>query len=311
MTPPCKAAITIRTFNLGNDDLQEFSRTCTSAYPNTTGRRLSEEELIQVLPGSDVVIAGTEPFSEKVLNEAKELKIISRVGVGLDSIDLDAAEKRDIIVLSTPFAPVTAVAEHTIAFMLGLLKRIPYLNDSIKADRKPDAAGGTLLAGKTVGIIGMGRIGQKTASLLDCLGCRIRWYDPFLSDIPRRDWVRAETLRDLVFACDIVSLHAPGQADKRPLFDAELFSHCKKGIFLINTARGSLIDEDALLRALDDGTVAGAALDVQPVEPYHGPLTKYRQVILTPHVASNTEESRQQMEKEAVTNIIRTLERMA
>lgn len=305
-----RTAITIRAFSLTGTDLQDLLKFSTITYTNTTGRRLTEQDLASILADVDIVIAGTEPFSRKVLDQAPNLKIISRVGVGVDSIDLEAAQRRNIAVLSTPLAPVTAVAEHTLALILCLLKRIPHLNDLMKQGDAGPVGAGVLLSGKSIGIVGMGRIGQKTAELLNCLGCRISYLDPVVSGNHGHGWIKRESLEDLVSGCDIVSLHAPGLAGNRPMFDDRTFASCRRGIVIVNTARGSLIDDDALMRALDNGTVAGAALDVQSVEPYNGPLVRYPQVILTPHIASNTVESRQQMEKEAVTNIIKKLEEM-
>lgn len=303
-------AITIRSFGLATHDMQDLLQLGDLTYINTTNRRLTEHDLGQILGDIDVVIAGTEPFSKKVLDQAPKLKIISRVGVGLDSIDLETARKRGITVLSTPGAPVTAVAEHTVALILGSLKMIPHLDDCVKHGLTVTGSG-HLLDGKNIGFVGMGRIGQKTARLLDCFGCRISYYDPAVTAGNGRDWIRQDSLEELVADCDVLTLHAPAQRDNRPILDRRIFSLCRKGIVVINTARGSLIDEQALVEALDNGSVAGAALDVQSIEPYQGPLARYPQVILTPHVASNTIESRQQMEKEAVANIIRTLEGIA
>lgn len=303
-------AITIRAFGLTGTDMQELSDACTIAYTNTTGKRLSERDLSRILTDIDIVIAGTEPFTKSVLSSAPDLKIISRVGVGLDSIDCKTARERGIVILSTPLAPVDAVAEHALALILCSLKKIAYYDSCVKEGRSCSGSG-SLLAGKTAGIVGIGRIGQKTARLLEGLGCRIHYYDPAAVAGGNPDWVRHGSVTDLASCCDILTLHAPAQPDGRPIIDGDVFSSCKRGITLVNTARGSLIDEAALCRALDDRTVAGAALDVQSVEPYTGPLTRYPQVVLTPHIASNTKESRQQMEKEAVANILSTLEKTA
>lgn len=302
-------AITIRAFDIGNPEVADLLASLDVVYVNSTGKRLEEDDLVRVLEDAEIVIAGTERISRTVIDHAPQLKIISRVGVGLDNIDLGAARERNITVLSTPHSPVTAVAEHTVALILSSLKRIPYLDTCVRLGNSPKGSG-SLLSGKSAGIVGMGRIGRKTAGLLEALGCRILWYDPYATVMEDHNRIRYDSIRELMPHCDIVTLHAPAQEDNRPILDQQTLAVCRKGVFIVNTARGSLIDENALLRALDDGTVAGAALDVQSVEPYKGPLIRYQQVILTPHVASNTIESREQMEKEAVTNIIRTLEAM-
>ncbi len=163
---------------------------------------------------------------------------------------------------------------------------------------------GLLLDKKTVGIVGLGRIGYRVAEILDALGCRIVFYDPFTTMDPHEDWVRSKTLEELVRQSDIITLHAVSQMDNKPLFNADEFSKCKKGVIIINTARGTLIDERALVLALENGTVSSAGLDVFSTEPYKGPLLSFSQVIVTPHVASNTIESRRIMEREAFTNLL-------
>ncbi len=206
------------------------------------------------------------------------------------------------MVTITPAAPVQAVAEHTLALLLAVAKQIPVYQERLrKGDDTPLPA--VLLAGRTAGIIGMGRIGRRVAGILEALGCRICYYDPNVdAGIP--SWSREENLQALVKASDILTLHVPAQPGNRPLIGRELISLCRKGVIMVNTARGSLIDEEALADALEDGTVAGAGLDVFPHEPYRGPLLQFPQVVATPHVASNTVETRRQMEMEAVDQLI-------
>jgi len=159
---------------------------------------------------------------------------------------------------------------------------------------------GRLLNGAQAGIVGLGRIGTRVAEILDFLGCSISFFDPYIGEAPRGAWRRASSLVELVRDADILSLHAPAQPGDRALVTGEVFSACKRGIIIINTARGSLINEEAMLSSLRDGTVAGAGLDVLPRDPYDGPLLSFPQVIVTPHVASNTPETRARMEAEAV-----------
>jgi D-3-phosphoglycerate dehydrogenase len=273
-------------------------------YINRSGRRLTREELIEALDGADAAIAGTEWFSRPVLAATKNLRAISRVGVGLDSIDLQAAAERDIRVFNTPDAPVQAVAEHALALLLALLKHIPAYNDRVRCGDHTVRSGG-LLAGKTIGIVGMGRIGLRMATVLDALGCRIVYFDPYLQRPVPRTWRSAASLQALLKEADVVTLHAAPLPNSAPLLDEEMLQFCKRDALIINTARGSLIDENALAAALRDGTVAGAGLDVAQTEPLSGPLLEFPQVIVTPHVASNTRETRAQMEMEAVENLLR------
>lgn len=300
--PP--VAITIRSFNRSGPAMKALESEFSLTYMNPTGRRLEEADLIAAVKEAEYVIAGTERFSRAVLDAAKNLRAISRVGVGTDSIDLDAAASRTIRILTTPEAPAAAVAEHALALLLAASKRIPRYNHSL---RQGDFSlePGILLSGKTVGIVGLGRIGRKFARILSCMGCRVRYFDPYVPESPDPAWDAAPSLPDLVRGADIISLHAPPGPDGSPLIGPEIFAQCTKGMILLNTARGSLVDESALEAALDEGIVGAAGLDVFRDEPYTGSLLKYPQVIVTPHVASNTAESREQMEYEAVQNLIR------
>jgi D-3-phosphoglycerate dehydrogenase len=302
-----KAAITIRSFGLNIHENKEFCEKFEILYINTTGRRLSESELSHVLRGIEGVIAGTEPFTQQVIESLSDLKVISRVGVGLDSIDLITAKKHGITIMNTPEAPVQAVAEHTLALILDLLKHIANYNQKMQV-KDYSIEPGQLLSGKQIGIVGLGRIGHRVAALLDSFGCKISYYDPWVKgDIPGH-WNSVSNLEELLVKTDILSLHLPQQANKKPLLDEVSLSLVKKGAIIINTARGSLIDEEALIKALLSGQVGAAGLDVVQNEPYSGKLLEFPQVVMTPHVASNTDESRQQMEVEAVNNMIKTLE---
>jgi D-3-phosphoglycerate dehydrogenase len=278
-------------------------------YINRTDSHLSEEDLIRSIRNADYVLAGTEVFTQKVIESSTVLKGISRVGAGTDNIDMHAAGKRNLQIMNTPDAPILAVSEHTLALLLSILKKIPQYDMQMKSGSytiKP----GFLLSGKTVGVIGLGRIGFAVASMLSALGCRIGFYDPYSRAEARKEWVSYPSLQKLAEASDIITIHAAPQENKAALLDNRFFSSCKKGVILINTARGSLVDEAALEKALADGRVSAAGLDVFTSEPYSGPLLKYPQVLVTPHVASNTKESRQQMEMEAVDNLIEAKRRL-
>lgn len=296
-------AIAIRSFDLHGKAYAKLSIHTNIVFINSSGQRLSEMDLCKAIKNADGVIAGTELYPENVLQSAPHLKVISRVGVGLDNIDLDYTKKAGIRILNTPLAPVDAVAEHTIALMLAVMKNIPqYYAKVHRGDYSISM--GSLLAGKTTGIIGLGRIGQRVAALLESFGSEVTFYDPWVKNpVPER-WIRKDTPEELLHDADIITLHSSSQEGGSPLMDGRAFASCKHGVVLINTARGSLIDEAALARSLDSGIVSGAGLDVVSVEPYNGPLLNYPQVVITPHVASNTFESRQHMEIEAVENIL-------
>jgi len=299
-------AITIRSFTLDEAVKERLGSFFSIDYVNTSGNRLSEADLVEIVRNADAVIAGTEQYSQKVINAAPGLKVISRVGVGLDSIDLDAASGRGIQVLITAASTVQPVAEHTLAHIFCLAKRIAEYHD---AARKNDHGikEASIIHGKKAGIVGLGRIGSRVGELLSCLGCSIIFFDPFVNESPDPRWKKAESLEQLISSADIITLHVPARKGQAPLLDREAFNQCRKGVIIVNTARGLLVDELALCDALSRGKVAGAGLDVTIKEPYSGPLTAFPQVIITPHVASNTIESRRTMEHEAVENLIRVI----
>lgn len=300
-----KTAITIRSFGAIKHLIAAIGETGSIVYSNDTGKRLVESELCEILKNANAVIAGTEPFTKEVFDSAPNLRVISRVGVGLDNVDMDAARDHGVTVMNTPDAPSLAVAEHTLSLLLAILKRIAQYNENM---RRKDFSieHGMLLSGKKAGIVGLGRIGHRVAEILEMLGCSIFYFDPFLLEPTSMQWIRTNTLEELLETVDIVTLHIPSQNEK-PLLDKEAFELCKPGIVLINTARGSLINEDALAFAIEQGIVWGVGLDVFSTEPYTGKLLNYPQVVITPHVASNTVESRHQMEIEAINNMINQL----
>ena len=301
-----KIAITIRSFGATQSLSMSLSNIGEIFHINDTGKRLNEDELCKIVANVNGVIAGTEKFTRRVFESAPYLSVISRVGVGLDSIDIDAAHEYGVTIVNTPNSPALSVAEHTIALIFTVLKRIAIYNENM---RKKDfiIKSGLLLAGRNIGIVGLGRVGWKVAEILDMLGCKIYFYDPFLSDNLDTKWIRMDTLYDMLKSVDIVTLHVPSQLDSKAIIDKNAFEYCKNSIVVINTSRGSLIDEDALAQAIEDGKVWGCGLDVFSHEPYAGKLLDYPQVVTTPHVASNTIESRQEMEKEAIENLINEL----
>lgn len=264
---------------------------------NPFGRKLSKKELKELLTGITGLIAGLEPLDREVLENSK-LRVISRCGSGLSNIDLKAAEELAIKVVSTPEGPTAAVAELTLGAMLGLLRMIPLMDQRLH-EGKWNKKIGTQLEGKTIVIIGFGRIGRRVAELLAPFKAKILIVDPALQTIPKEHPVL--TLAEALPQADIVTLHSSG--DQRILTERE-FHLMKPGTFLLNSARGGLIDEDALVRALRNGKIQGAWLDTFSQEPYSGPLMEFEQVILTPHVGSYTVECRRYMEIKSVENLI-------
>lgn len=303
--------IAIRSFaQYSIEPLNILKRCGYKLLRNETGERLSEDALANLLETADGVIAGTEKYSRKTLERARRLKVLSRVGIGIDNIDLEFASERGIKVLNTPEAPSLAVAEHTIAMVLSLLKRIPDYNLRIR-DGNWTAVEGYMLRDKVVGIVGLGRIGQKVGLLFASLGCQVVGYDPYINagDFSRVIEVK-RNLKDVLKVADILTLHIPLTKENYHFISEREFEIIKTGSFIINTSRGGVLDEEALYSALKKGHLAGTGLDVFEKEPYNGPLLKMENVIVTPHVASNAKEARIAMEIEAVNNLISEINRI-
>ena len=303
--------ILLTTSSFGKYDKTPLERLETSGFlivPNPFGRKLSEEEVFSLIQTHKPVgiIAGVEPLTEKVLQEAPGLKLISRCGIGLDSVDLSAAERLGIRVTNTPDAPTIPVAELTVGMILSLLRKIHYSDAGIRAGgwQRPM---GNLISGKTVGIIGCGRIGSYVIRLLSSFGCNLLGYDVYPHSDPRQ-YLPSE-LPDLLDNSDIVSLHIPYSTENHHFIDRDKIQMMKKGAFLINTARGGLVDEDAVQFALASGHLGGAALDSFEQEPYSGPLIESDGMLLTGHIGSYAIEGRVIMENEAVDNLFSELKK--
>ena len=272
---------------------------------NPYSRKLKMEEVVSVAKDAVGIIAGLEEYRSDTLHRLNHLKVISRVGVGLDSIDLEAASQAKVKVFSTPDAVTASVAELTVGLMLDLLRNISSQNASLKSGSWERKAG-NLLGKKNIGILGFGRIGKKVASLLSGFDCHLYYYDPNV-DASSDPVEKCANLNELLKLSDIVTLHSQALSSHEPLLGAQQFKIMKKGSWLINTSRGSLIDESALFEFLKSRHLEGAALDVFNEEPYKGPLGKLDNVILTPHVGSYARESRIAMELEAVQNLLKGL----
>ena len=278
-------------------------------YPyrvNPSGKRMAPAEVIAAAGDCTGLIAGVELYSEATLDQLPYLKCISRVGVGIDSIDQEACRKRGIAILNTPDEPAIAVAELTIGCILSLLRKLNTLTDFAKS-RQWKRIPGNLLKGKLVGIIGLGRIGRRVAVLLQAFGVRIVAYDPVQDDRwAQENGVVYITQERLLQSADVVCLHASGGDGTLRIGHAEL-NIMKQGALLINMARGNMVDDVELAQALMSGRIGGAALDVFPEEPYTGPLCDCQQIIMTPHEATLTIETRIAMENRAVKNLINYL----
>jgi len=270
---------------------------------NSLGRKLTQDEVIDLASDATGIIAGTEDLNAVVLEKLTQLKVISRCGVGIDNVDLDTAKRLGIKVFNTPEGPTLAVAELTVGLILALLRQICQSDREIRAG-KWEKRMGNLLRGKDIGIIGFGRIGQLTGSLLMDLGCKVSYCDPQLKECKLK-CTRLD-LEVLLERSDIVCLHVSGRYEK-PLLGNKQLKMMKPGSWLINCARGGVVDEDALYHLLKEGHLSGAALDVFEREPYMGPLAQLDNVIVTPHIGSYAKEARVTMEIQAVKNLLKGL----
>lgn len=274
---------------------------------NPFGRKLTFDEFTERIKDATALIAGTEKITEEILKHAPNLKVISRYGVGVDNIDLLAAKERRITICNTSEAPSQAVAELTLALILNIIRRISEADRGMR-NKNWQQLNGSLLMGKTIGIVGLGRIGKKIIELIKPFKMTIFTYDPYPDwDFISQHNIVLASLNDVLSKSDIVSLHLPLSEKTFHLIGEEEFLMFKKGALLINASRGGLIDEKALAVALRDGIIAGAGIDTFEEEPYIGELTEFENVVLTCHMGSSATETREQMELEAVMNIIRVL----
>src|SRR6267142_4746869 len=244
-----------------------------------------------------LVVRSETKVTSDLMDSATALKVIGRAGVGVDNIDVPAATERGIVVMNAPDGNTITTAEHTIALLIALARRVPQANISLKSgkwDRKRFI--GVELQGKTLGIIGLGRIGRVVASRAGAFGMHIIAYDPFIAPEQARDLEIELAPLDEVFArADFLTVHTPLTAETRGIVGREAFTKMKKGVRIINCARGGLVDEKALEEAITNGIVAGAALDVfvQEPPPADHPLLALNEVIATPHLGASTTEAQE------------------
>jgi D-3-phosphoglycerate dehydrogenase len=252
------------------------------------------------LPRAEALLVRSDTqVTAALIDAGARLRVVGRAGMGVDNIDLAAAQRRGIIVLNTPGANTVSAAEHTIALLLALVRRIPWAAQSMRAgawDRK--TFGGGELHDKLLGIVGLGRIGLHVAGIARGFGMRLVAHDPYVpADRGRALGVELLELDALLAAADFVTLHLPLMESTRHLLDARRFGLMKPTAMVINTARGGLIDEAALLSVLEHGALAGAALDVYGEEPLpaDSPLRRADRLVLTPHLAASTAEAQERV----------------
>ncbi|MDP6631328.1 MAG: phosphoglycerate dehydrogenase [Kiritimatiellia bacterium] len=302
--------ILIATFpfgTTGNKPLELLHKTGWELVFNPHHRRLTAQDVSDLLPGIDAVIAGTEPYNAETLATADRLKVISRVGIGLDSVDLGYCSESDIAVTYTPDAPSDGVAELTVANILNLLRHIHASDRSVR-EGAWNRLMGHLVRDVAIGVVGVGRIGSRVIRLLEPFGARILATDtdPTVhgQPLPNTEWCDLESI---LSKADLISFHIPMNEENHHFVNRDRIAAMKTGAMIINTARGGIADTEALTDALLQRHLGGAALDVYEKEPYVGPLSQLDNVILTAHIAASAKGSRYLMELGAAEDCIRVL----
>ena len=273
-----------------------------------TGER-ADGELGQLLQGVSAVIAGSDPFTADVLEQASELKVIARTGVGFDAIDVGTASAHGIVVCNAPGVNRNAVAEHTFGLMLAHARKLPQVMSDVRSGGWSRPAG-TELAGSTLGIVGLGAIGRSVAAIAKAFGMHVIGSDPFIdAETVRGFGVEPGTLDEVFATSKFVSLHVALTPDTRHLVNKSRLTLMRPDAVVINTARGPIVDQEALVDALQSGQIGGAALDVVETEPLPAehPLRAMPNVILTPHIGGSTAESRHRSAVVAANSVIEVL----
>ncbi|MCX6769722.1 MAG: hydroxyacid dehydrogenase [Candidatus Micrarchaeota archaeon] len=268
--------------------------------------QVSPADLPSALKDAEVlVVRSATKVTEELLTHAPKLRIVARAGVGLDNVDAEACARRKIKVMNTPGASSNSVAELALGMMFAFSRRIPRADSGMKAKKwlKKELTG-TELMDKTLGLVGFGRIGTMLAMKAKALGMRVIYYDTHHAE---SIIAKGVDLDELLASSDFISLHVPLLPSTQNMINAAAISKMKKNAFIINTARGGLIDEEALADALSQGRIAGAALDVYSHEPYIGPLCGLENIILTPHIAGSTKEAQVRIGQELVQKLIEEL----
>jgi D-3-phosphoglycerate dehydrogenase len=290
----CTVLVSPTSFTQGDPKVQQLlESSVASVVYNTTGKRLSAAQLKEMLKGIDGYIAGVDEVTAEVIASADRLKVISRYGVGVDSVDLKAAKQHGVVVTNTPGANSVSVAELALGLALDLARGITTAVGQTREGGWPRSSG-VSLKGKTFGIVGLGAVGRELALRLNGFDCRVVAYDPFPSkEFAAAHGIGLKELSDVLAVSDFISLHLPATAQTRGMVNGEFLATMKTGSYLINTARGELVDEGALKQALDSRKLRGAALDVLTDEPpaVSNPLLTDPRVIVTPHMAAHTDDA--------------------
>jgi D-3-phosphoglycerate dehydrogenase / 2-oxoglutarate reductase len=272
----------------------------------------TEEEVIEACRDADGMINQYAPITRKVIENLTQCKVIARYGVGVNTIDVDAATEHGIVVGNVTDYSIDEVSDHAFALLLALARKVVKLNAEVKAGVWDFNIGKPAfrLRGRTLGLIGLGRIPQALAKKAQAFGIKVVAYDPFMpAEAAKELEVELLSLNEVCEVSDFVSVHAPLMETTKGMISDEQFLKMKKEAFIINTARGPVIDESALIRALEAGQIAGAGLDVAEVEPMlrDNPLLEMENVIITPHIAWYSEESELELKRKTARNVVDVL----
>jgi D-3-phosphoglycerate dehydrogenase len=254
----------------------------------------SDSPLEEILGAYDaLIVRSATKVTAEVIASGTRLKVIGRAGVGVDNVDVDAATRRGIVVANAPESNIVSAAEHTIGLLLALARNIPQAHAALLAGRwERSKWGGVELADKLLGVLGLGRIGRQVTRRALGLQMKVVAYDPFVSAERFRELgIEGAALDEVLARADFVTLHLPLNDETRHSIDAAAIEKMRDGVRIVNAARGQLVDEDALVAALESGKIAGAAIDVFAQEPYNGPLLAAPNIVVTPHLAASTDEA--------------------
>ena len=302
-----KVFIATTTFGVFSDKpIDLLKKNGFKIFLNKKKRKLTENEIKQCVNDCDAVIAGTENYSKTVINSLPKLKVISRVGVGIDNIDEEVAKKKKIKILKTRSSPSRSVAELALGLILDCSRHITNQSNDLKSNKWSKQTG-NLFSYKKVGIIGLGSIGKEFVKITKGFNLDYFAYDKVKDSIfAKKNNIKFISLKKIFLTCDIITIHLNYTKDNEKIINKDLFNIVKDNVILINTSRGEIIDEKSLLRSMKKNNLAAIGLDVFNKEPYSGDLIKYNNTVLTPHIGSYSKEVRIAMEYEAASNIVKS-----
>ncbi|MGQ9622578.1 MAG: phosphoglycerate dehydrogenase [Candidatus Caldatribacteriaceae bacterium] len=300
-----KVVVLARSFALASSEPMEILKKASLEVKRKRNPEPENEAVVaELIKDAEAVIVGVDRIGKTVFEYCPNLRVVSKHGVGVDNIDLEEARRRGVVVTNAPGTNNESVADMAMLLILSCARCLPLLLENVKKKTWGSPVMGTELEGKTLGIVGLGRIGKGVARRALGFGMKVIYYDPLVEE---REFERV-SLEELFSSSDFVSLHAPLLPETKNLVNDKLLGLMKQEAFLINTARGELVDEEALFKFLKENRIAGAALDVLSFEPpFESPLLSLPNVIVTPHVAAHTREANVKMGTIAAENVVRAL----